>query len=110
MDINVLRTVSTVLAFVCFVGIVWWAYRRRTQKEFAVAEQLPKAVQDRFVSDSAESAPQKPTTRTAEVVAPTGGSAAATGFAASRCTAALACRIASTSSPVCRTSLTMSGR
>jgi len=43
MDINVLRSVSTVLAFVCFVGIVWWAYRRRTQKEFAVAEQLPFA-------------------------------------------------------------------
>jgi hypothetical protein len=41
-----------------------------------VAE-LPKAVQDRFVSDSAESAPQKPTTRTAEAAVPTGGSAAA---------------------------------
>jgi len=42
-----------------------------------VAEQLPKAVQDRFVSDSAETAPQKPTTRTAEAAVPTGGSAAA---------------------------------
>ena len=41
MDINLLRSVSTVLAFVCFVGIVWYAYRRRSQKEFAVAEQLP---------------------------------------------------------------------
>jgi hypothetical protein len=42
-----------------------------------VAEQLPKAVQDRFVSDSGETAPQKSTTRTAEAAAPTGGSAAA---------------------------------
>jgi len=33
-----------------------------------VAE-LPKPVQDRFVSDSAETAPQKSTTRTAEVLA-----------------------------------------
>ena len=41
-----------------------------------VAEQLPKAVQDRFVSDSAETAPQKPTTRTAEAAVPTGGNAA----------------------------------
>jgi hypothetical protein len=43
----------------------------------AVAEQLPKPVQDRFVSDSAETAPQKSTTRTAEAAVPTGGSAAA---------------------------------
>jgi len=42
-----------------------------------MAEQLPKAVQDRFVNDSAETAPQKPTTRTAEAAVPTGGSAAA---------------------------------
>ena len=41
-----------------------------------VAE-LPKPVQDRFVSDSAETAPQKSTTRTAEAAVPTGGSAAA---------------------------------
>jgi hypothetical protein len=40
-----------------------------------VAEQVPKAVQDRFVSGAAETAPQK-STRTAEAVVPTGGSAA----------------------------------
>ena len=43
MDLNLLRTVITVTAFVSFVGIVWWAYRRGSQKEFAVAEQLPFA-------------------------------------------------------------------
>jgi len=43
MDINLLRILSTVLAFVCFLGIVWYAYRRRSQKEWAVAEQLPFA-------------------------------------------------------------------
>jgi hypothetical protein len=42
-----------------------------------VAEQVPKAVQDRVASGSAETAPQKSTTRTAEAAAPTGGSAAA---------------------------------
>ncbi|HTT09412.1 MAG TPA: CcoQ/FixQ family Cbb3-type cytochrome c oxidase assembly chaperone [Burkholderiaceae bacterium] len=43
MDITLLRILSTVLAFVCFLGIVWYAYRRRSQKEWAVAEQLPFA-------------------------------------------------------------------
>ena len=43
MDINDLRSVLTVLAFTSFLGIVWWAWRRRSQKEFAVAEQLPFA-------------------------------------------------------------------
>lgn len=43
MDINLIRTIVTVLAFVSFLGIVWYAYRSRSQKEFAVAEQLPFA-------------------------------------------------------------------
>lgn len=43
MDINLIRTIVTVLAFISFLGIVWYAYRSRSQKEFAVAEQLPFA-------------------------------------------------------------------
>ncbi len=43
MDINLIRTIVTVLAFVSFLGIVWYAYRARSQKGFAVAEQLPFA-------------------------------------------------------------------
>ena len=43
MDLNVVRTLITVLAFISFVGIVWWAYRARSQPAFAVAEQLPFA-------------------------------------------------------------------
>ena len=43
MDLNLVRTIVTVLAFVSFLGIVWYAYRARSQKEFAVAEQLPFA-------------------------------------------------------------------
>ena len=43
MDINLIRTIVTVLAFISFIGIVWYAYRARSQKEFAVAEQLPFA-------------------------------------------------------------------
>lgn len=43
MDINVMRSVITVLAFTSFLGIVWWAYRRRSQKGFEAAAQLPFA-------------------------------------------------------------------
>lgn len=43
MDINLLRSVMTVLAFVCFAGIVWWAYRRRSEKGFEEAARLPFA-------------------------------------------------------------------
>ena len=43
MDINLLRSVITVLAFVSFAGIVWYAYRRRSKPGFAEAAQLPFA-------------------------------------------------------------------
>jgi cytochrome c oxidase cbb3-type subunit 4 len=41
MDINDLRALSTVLAFACFIGIVWWAWHRKSQKGFAEAARLP---------------------------------------------------------------------
>lgn len=43
MDLNAARSVITVLAFVSFIGIVWYAYRARSQKGFEVAAQLPFA-------------------------------------------------------------------
>jgi cytochrome c oxidase cbb3-type subunit 4 len=43
MDINLLRSVITVLAFLSFLGIVWYAYRRRSKAAFAEAAQLPFA-------------------------------------------------------------------
>jgi len=41
--INDLRVASTVLAFVAFIGIVWWAWHRRSQKGFDEAARLPFA-------------------------------------------------------------------
>ena len=41
MDINDLRAVITVLAFVAFVGIVAWAYSRGRKREFDEAARLP---------------------------------------------------------------------
>ena len=41
MDINELRSLVTVVAFVAFIGIVWWAYSRRAKRGFDQAERLP---------------------------------------------------------------------
>ena len=48
MDINDLRSIVTVLAFVSFVGIVWWAYGKGARKGFDEAATLP------FADDDAE--------------------------------------------------------
>jgi cytochrome c oxidase cbb3-type subunit 4 len=34
MDINTVRTLVTVLAFVTFLGIVWWAYGPSRKQRF----------------------------------------------------------------------------
>lgn len=41
MDINYLRMVMTVLAFIAFIGIVAWAYSRERKGEFDDAAGLP---------------------------------------------------------------------
>jgi cytochrome c oxidase cbb3-type subunit 4 len=41
MDINDLRSLLTVLAFACFVGIVWWAYAPSRRKRFERDAMLP---------------------------------------------------------------------
>lgn len=41
MDINDLRSLITVLSFVCFAGIVWWAYSGRREQAYKEAALLP---------------------------------------------------------------------
>lgn len=41
MDINLLRSIVTVVAFVIFIGIVIWAWSRRNQAGFEEAARLP---------------------------------------------------------------------
>jgi cytochrome c oxidase cbb3-type subunit 4 len=43
MDADDLRALGTVLAFVAFIGIVWWAWHRKSQKGFEEAARLPFA-------------------------------------------------------------------
>jgi cytochrome c oxidase cbb3-type subunit 4 len=40
-DINTLRSAATVVSFVTFIGIVWWAWSRRRTDDFSQAAQLP---------------------------------------------------------------------
>lgn len=41
MDQNDLRTIMTVLGFLTFLGIVWWAWGRGQQERFSEAAALP---------------------------------------------------------------------
>ncbi len=41
MDINMLRSIVTVVTFAVFIGIVWWAMARRNQARFEEAARLP---------------------------------------------------------------------
>ncbi|WP_119156584.1 cbb3-type cytochrome oxidase subunit 3 [Caldimonas tepidiphila] len=41
MDVNDFRSIVTVLALLCFLGICAWAYSRRNQGNFEEAAQLP---------------------------------------------------------------------
>ena len=36
-----LQSILTLLAFVSFIGIVWWAYAKRQQAAFSEAERIP---------------------------------------------------------------------
>lgn len=46
MDINDLRSATTVLALLTFLGIVWWAYRKGSKQSFDEAANLPFAEDD----------------------------------------------------------------
>jgi cytochrome c oxidase cbb3-type subunit 4 len=41
VDINDLRSLVTVIAFVAFLGIAFWAYSGRTRRAFEEAARLP---------------------------------------------------------------------
>ena len=46
MDINDLRSIVTVLSFLIFIGIVWWAYGGKRKARFDEAANLPFAEDD----------------------------------------------------------------
>jgi cytochrome c oxidase cbb3-type subunit 4 len=46
MDINDLRSITTVAGLLCFLGIVAWAYGKSSKKGFEEAANLPFAEHD----------------------------------------------------------------
>jgi cytochrome c oxidase cbb3-type subunit 4 len=40
-DINILRSIATVVSFLTFIGILIWAYSRRNAADFEEASKLP---------------------------------------------------------------------
>jgi cytochrome c oxidase cbb3-type subunit 4 len=41
MDVITLRSVATVVSFVTFLGIVWWAWSKSRTTDFSQAANLP---------------------------------------------------------------------
>ncbi|MDP1735174.1 MAG: cbb3-type cytochrome c oxidase subunit 3 [Sulfuritalea sp.] len=59
MDINDLRSLFTVLAFIAFIGIVWWAYSDRRKKTYDEAAMLPLDDDSPFVPQVPENQERK---------------------------------------------------
>ena len=58
MDINDLRSLTTVLGLLCFLGIVGWAYGKSSKKGFDEAANLPFAEHDDDGAASSASHPR----------------------------------------------------
>jgi cytochrome c oxidase cbb3-type subunit IV len=54
MDINDLRSIFTVLAFIAFIGIVWWAYSDRRKATYDAAAMLPLDDDSPFVPSGSQ--------------------------------------------------------
>lgn len=61
MDINDLRSITTLVSFATFIGIVWWAYGKGSKKGFEEAANLPFAEDEggRVPSDAASQEQRK---------------------------------------------------
>jgi cytochrome c oxidase cbb3-type subunit IV len=58
MDINLIRTAVTVLSFIVFIGIVWWALSKSNKRRFEEAAMLPFADDEHTVPTKTSPAEQ----------------------------------------------------
>lgn len=56
MEINELRSAVTVLSFLIFIGIIWWAYSDRRRQSYEQAARIP--LDDDELLSSCESLPK----------------------------------------------------
>ena len=59
MDQNDLRIVVTVVSFTAFLAIVFWAFSRRSKKDFDVASRIPFESLEQAKQDEAREASLK---------------------------------------------------
>ena len=59
MDQNDLRIVVTVVSFIAFVAIVFWAFSRKSKKGFDVASRIPFETLEQAKQDEARESSQK---------------------------------------------------
>lgn len=59
MDAGLIGSVVTVLFFLLFIGIVWWAYHRGNRQRFDDAAQLPFQEEDDAGRTSHERHPRR---------------------------------------------------
>jgi cytochrome c oxidase cbb3-type subunit 4 len=62
VDINTLRALSTLLVFVAFIGVVFWAYSSKRKQAFDEAANLP-FLDDDMPAQSADSSALKGDTK-----------------------------------------------
>ncbi len=51
MDQGIVGTIFTLLVFICFFAVVWWAFSSRNKDKFDDAANLPFADEDHQESD-----------------------------------------------------------
>ncbi|HQQ35342.1 MAG TPA: cbb3-type cytochrome c oxidase subunit 3 [Rugosibacter sp.] len=56
MEINELRSAVTVLSFLIFIGIIWWAYSDRRRQSYEQAARIP--LDDDELSSPCETLPK----------------------------------------------------
>ena len=60
MDLTTLRSLSTVLVFIAFIGVCWWAFSPSRKKGFKDAANLPFADDKTDAETKASDANKKP--------------------------------------------------
>ena len=59
MDINTLRSISTILVLLAFIGVCWWAFSPKRRKRFEEAAKLPFADENPAQKDEKKSTDAK---------------------------------------------------
>lgn len=54
MDQGIVGSIFTVIVFICFIGIVWWAFSSRNKKRFDEAANLPFADEEKDESQKVD--------------------------------------------------------